>query len=1598
MKRALCLFASVALTGLAAKAGVESESFYDVQLSSTTVDPGSYLVFGQDYVGYLFGTENRVMVTPIQLPYIAPGVTITGASMSWGYVGKNGTPATNVDVDGLSRISTSPAVTTADYYIGPNDPASTTIQQGLVTPSTPFGTVTCSNATLLSWIQSQYAAFTAQGTSDLAARFVFFRLNGNALENQQSRGNINYLFASSDNLRPLIPTLTLTATGTATPTAGRLQFAFTLATNQVTSAGVYQNGALVRTLWSNVPYTAGTNYGAWDGNDDFGNALAAGTYQIRLLTNGVTYNFDGAIGNTSAATSGGNVWRSNQPVQSMDIAGTTACYAVGYNEGQCAFNNFNTSTPQVTNQIYTNAYGLNDPFSAFSLVAYDGSMSYWAKTAAAQGGAYTYIIGLDGTNTPHTFPSGSTIPSSGQQKYTNAIDLDTSSTSTSSAPNPATGLALQHWGTFLFASHGNLNVIRVFNKVTGALVNTISAPNPGVCATDAAGNLYVVEGTTVQQYTIDPESGAGTAALTITGLSGPIGIGCDPTTTTVTVIDNSTLKAFDTTTGNALWTYGGAQTIPQLSTSAWLFGPKSFVAYGPDGTFWIGDQLNRRILHYAVSGATVSYIEQVDYQNVFYTTSVDPNAISQVFGYYSEYTVDYTKPIGGLNGSWTLLNNWAAGLPYDSTHDYIDSLGGLNGGYPGTNNVVTLNNGHRYALFPNSATGNYDVFDITSNAAPAVNTGVSFSHDGSGWRIYADGTLRHTAGIGTGTITLDSQPLTGFTGTNPPVPQWGSPVALASAPQGNHDPEPSQHQGYDVRIEQTTGGYYPVYGADKTSSNRYHFGVLTPGGTSWLARTMPNAPGNYSYSGRMPRDGHFDSGNGVNYAGNVLTASGRNLFLGYHGELWKGNVGVGAAEASTFYHYNEDGLMIGSWGTLGHFVGFDSTVDGFAGNNFSQTAVTGPTGVAYLYTNDESNHGGITRWSISNLGSVAETVNTGALGQVISLGPPPAPTGLSVSQVSGYDTLTWTASSGAASYTVLRSTTTGSGYVPIASGVTGTTYSDSGATAGLTYYYVVTATDGGGTSGNSNEASFTPLPAPTALTGLPLAASVQLSWTGSANATGYNIKRGSTSGGPYATIGTASTGSFTDTTVSPGLPYDYVVTATNAGGESLNSNEFAVLSPFQKWLAAYNLPISTAPSATPDNDGVSLLMKYATNLIPGTPSAAGPATVSSSGDFLTLQFSRLTPAPVNYLVESSSDLVHWSSLATLLAGATSWTGPATVMESGSGPILVTVTDTASLSNGIAPRFLRLRVTTATDTTEPSTVPAGDIPVTINGASTTATSLPLDNTPLARNAVQAVTSSTLTVVNAGTWVTTATPCALRLLSGQGSGRTFSITAQAGNVLTLASLGVNLIQLVAPGDLYEILPLDTLSSLYGSTSPLLTTGISPNVADTVLMWNGTTWVTYFDYLGSWRQVGSFSTFNNTPLPLGAGVLITRHGASAVKYQIIGRVPEVALSQYTAPGGTTFLGGAYPLSTTIGTMGFATAPAWASGISPNVADNVLVWNGTTWLTFFRYNSHWYQVGILSPSDTYSIQPGQPLLVIRHSSPSAINAFVPQPLNYVP
>lgn len=81
----------------------------------------------------------------------------------------------------------------------------------------------------------------------------------------------------------------------------------------------------------------------------------------------------------------------------------------------------------------------------------------------------------------------------------------------------------------------------------------------------------------------------------------------------------------------------------------------------------------------------------------------------------------------------------------------------------------------------------------------------------------------------------------------------------------------------------------------------------------------------------------------------------------------------------------------------------------------------------------------------------------------------------------------------------------------------------------------------------------------------PVAHSVDLGWNASTSVvTGYNVYRGTTSGGPYSKLNSTVQVplNYTDSSVQSGLTYFYVITAVDSQGmESAKSNEVVATIP-----------------------------------------------------------------------------------------------------------------------------------------------------------------------------------------------------------------------------------------------------------------------------------------------------------------------------------------------------------------------------------------------------------------------------------------------------
>ena len=215
---------------------------------------------------------------------------------------------------------------------------------------------------------------------------------------------------------------------------------------------------------------------------------------------------------------------------------------------------------------------------------------------------------------------------------------------------------------------------------------------------------------------------------------------------------------------------------------------------------------------------------------------------------------------------------------------------------------------------------------------------------------------------------------------------------------------------------------------------------------------------------------------------------------------------------------------------------------------------------------------------------------------------------------------------------------------------------------------------------------------PTAISAAAGDSRVTLSWTASAGATGYNIKRAVTNGGPYTVIGTAVGTSYTDSPVTNGTTYYYVVSATSGLGESADSTQVSGIpvSPYSTWAASpaqgLTAGVNDGPLDDPDRDGIPNLLEFILNGVPTVPSPSILPKLTFTGGNWLFEYDRSNlsqPPAITQVVEYGTELTGWT--------------PVIIPATSAGPVTITPGNPSDHVAVIIPVFgakifVRLRVT------------------------------------------------------------------------------------------------------------------------------------------------------------------------------------------------------------------------------------------------------------------------------------------------------------------
>jgi endo-1,4-beta-xylanase len=289
---------------------------------------------------------------------------------------------------------------------------------------------------------------------------------------------------------------------------------------------------------------------------------------------------------------------------------------------------------------------------------------------------------------------------------------------------------------------------------------------------------------------------------------------------------------------------------------------------------------------------------------------------------------------------------------------------------------------------------------------------------------------------------------------------------------------------------------------------------------------------------------------------------------------------------------------------------------------------------------------------------------------------------------------------------------------------------------------------------------------PTGLTATAGNGQVQLNWNASAGATSYNVKRSTTAGGPYAIVGSTSGTSFTNTGLTNGTLYFFVVSAANAAGESANSGE---VSARPQPPAGFTMTVS--PTSAAIAPGACVVFAVSISRPSGF---TGPVTLSVTG--LPAGWTvTINPNPVT----GNNATITVCAPATAAPGAVSFT----IVATGGG---VSRTATVTLNVSGTPNFALtanpgslsvVRGASGTSTisiarssfTGPvafsaSGVPAG-VTATFSPTSTSGNSVGLS---LAASSAAALGTSTITVNGTGGGLTRTATVGLTVTADSGTG--------------------------------------------------------------------------------------------------------------------------------------------------------------------------------------------------------------------------------------
>lgn len=710
------------------------------------------------------------------------------------------------------------------------------------------------------------------------------------------------------------------------------------------------------------------------------------------------YQWAGVIGTTSDNFSV-KPWRGASFVRSVAYGPAGGIVGAGYAE---THENVSTFTDQTRNARLALA---NNMLSVVDHVDTDGTLYYiasnnngWDKNSSV------YVVARRCSDRGlHPFPKGDRATFAGDKAHDSDAGYDgvVGLKQKIGGWDPAfvkaqqiSGMRVERGNSLLAVCRKYQNTVQFYHKTTGVLLSTLRLPTPEKCVFSPSGDFWVISQGTVKQYVNRSTRTTPNFVLqnTIQSLQQPVALAMRPNGTLLVQDggNHQQVKEF-LPDGKPAGVFpakpGGNKLSPDVTLSSFLFvnreslgtqdttnsnydKPLGSLDVAPDGSIWLLDAGNYRVMHYS---ATWKYLGQFGWLPCHYKIAVDPNDVKRVHSDFMEMEVDWTRPIRGgdqtqlAHPTWLLKKNWSAQFsrklgPFLHVVTYTSK--GVKRTFAQCHDSDFNNQGWQTELVELPSSGVARRTGIHIDYGPNTGRSKIIYPEGIRWWEITDD------GAGNKRQCGYFQPFEGFDKNNNPVFGAVQKKVDFIAELAKQHNRPLSYGGWNQQDEcpVTADGTWISFRAPQTKVGAFHLGGIKPGQTKWNWLGLPNklmtniqqiVPGFY------PAQGSGSDFGG--HTGVAVHAVGQYVVCSYDGQ--------NGFFSNQHWLYKQDGTYLGQYGRYSRdqpdFHDLDAAPTGYA-NNTGYSCLLQSGNTLFELTTDEAYFGGIHvhRLQVPNLASV----------------------------------------------------------------------------------------------------------------------------------------------------------------------------------------------------------------------------------------------------------------------------------------------------------------------------------------------------------------------------------------------------------------------------------------------------------------------------------------------------------------------------------------------------------------------------------------------------------------------------------------------------